>query len=118
MVSSQIPVILTIAGFDPSSGAGITGDLKTIAAHGCYGMAAITALTVQSTQGVTRVEAVDAALVKQTLASFAADTTFAAIKVGMLGTGVVGEGVVDFLMAQAGTPIVVDPILRASSGKS
>ena len=53
------PIVLTIAGFDPSSGAGITADIKTIAAHGCYGVACITALTVQSTAGVKRVEAVD-----------------------------------------------------------
>ncbi len=53
------PVVLTIAGFDPSSGAGITADIKTIAAHECYGVACITALTVQSTQGVRRLQAVD-----------------------------------------------------------
>src|SRR5439155_1456476 len=51
------PVVLTIAGFDPSSGDGVTADIKTIAAHGCYGVACITALTVQSTAGVRRVEA-------------------------------------------------------------
>src|SRR5579864_7484142 len=53
------PIVLTIAGFDPSSGAGITADIKTIAAHGCYGVAAITALTVQSTGGVRQVSPVD-----------------------------------------------------------
>jgi hypothetical protein len=56
------PVVLTIAGFDPSSGAGVTADIKTIAAHGCYGVACITAMTVQSTAGVRRVEAVDPGL--------------------------------------------------------
>jgi len=48
------PVVLTIAGFDPSSGAGVTADIKTIAAHGCYGVACITAMTVQSTAGSTQ----------------------------------------------------------------
>ena len=62
------PVVLTIAGFDPSSGAGLTADIKTIAANGCYGVAAITALTVQSTLGVRRVE-VMAALLKETLSN-------------------------------------------------
>jgi len=51
------PVVLTIAGFRPLSGAGVTADIKTIAAHGCYGVACITAMTVQSTAGVRRVEA-------------------------------------------------------------
>ena len=51
-MAEKPPVVLTIAGFDPSSGAGVTADVKTIAAHGCYGVACITALTVQSTAGV------------------------------------------------------------------
>src|SRR6476660_5845626 len=58
------PVVVTIAGFDPSSGAGVTADIKTIAAHGCYGVAALTALTVQSTSGVRRCEAVDPAMLR------------------------------------------------------
>ena len=67
------PVVLTIAGFDPSSGAGITADIKTIAAHGCYGVSCITALTVQSTAGVRRVEAVEPSLVAETLEELSAD---------------------------------------------
>src|SRR5215831_7903422 len=61
------PVVLTIAGFDPSSGAGITADIKTIAAHGCFGVAALTAVTVQSTSGVKRSDPVDVALLRETL---------------------------------------------------
>ena len=79
-------VVLTIAGFDPSSGAGVTADIKTIAAHGCYGVACITALTVQSTAGVRRVEAVDPALVTETLEELASDIPIAAVHIGMLGT--------------------------------
>src|ERR1700681_838963 len=60
------PVVLTIAGFDPSSGAGITADIKTIAAHECYGIACITALTVQSTRGVRRVEGLDPNIIRAT----------------------------------------------------
>ncbi len=56
MTERPMSSLLTIAGFDPSSGAGVTADIKTIAAHGCYGVACITALTVQSTAGVLRVE--------------------------------------------------------------
>ncbi len=66
-------MVLTIAGFDPSSGAGVTADIKTIAAHGCYGVACITALTVQSTAGVRRVEAVSPELVAETLEELSAD---------------------------------------------
>ena len=66
-MSESPPVVLTIAGFDPSSGAGVTADIKTIAAHGCYGLACITALTVQSTSGVRRVEALKPALISETL---------------------------------------------------
>ena len=62
-MAEEPAVVLTIAGFDPSSGAGVTADIKTIAAHGCYGVACITALTVQSTAGVRRVEPMDPGLV-------------------------------------------------------
>src|ERR1700733_11917489 len=67
------PVVLTVAGFDPSSGAGVTADVKTIAAHGCYGVGCITALTVQSTEGVRRVEAVSPELIADTLNELQSD---------------------------------------------
>jgi hydroxymethylpyrimidine/phosphomethylpyrimidine kinase len=110
------PVVLTIAGFDPGSGAGITADIKTIAAHGCYGVACITALTVQSTGGVRRVETVDAGLVTETLAELASDVEIAAAHVGMLGSGKVVRAVADFLALQKASNIVLDPILKSSSG--
>src|ERR1700690_2102669 len=91
------PVVLTIAGFDPSSGAGVTADIKTIAAHGCYGVACITALTVQSTAGVRRVQAVDPELVTDTLTELVADIEIAAVHIGMLGTAGVVKAVCDFL---------------------
>lgn len=110
------PVVLTIAGFDPSSGAGITADIKTIAAHECYGVSCITALTVQSTQGVRRVESVDPGVIAETLQELVADIAVESIHIGMLGTGQVVEVVADFL-TQAQVPhIVLDPILRSSSG--
>src|ERR1019366_2950025 len=95
-------VVLTIAGFDPSSGAGVTADIKTIAAHGCYGVACITALTVQSTAGVRRVEAVDPGLVTETLEELAADVSIAAVRIGMLGSAKVVRAVVEFLGSGSG----------------
>jgi hydroxymethylpyrimidine/phosphomethylpyrimidine kinase len=123
-------VVLSIAGFDPSSGAGVTADIKTIAAHGGYAVACITALTVQSTAGVKRVEALDPALVTDTLEELAADLDISAVRIGMLGSGKVARAVADFLSSsvpakasrapQSGKGrlpnIVLDPILKSSSG--
>jgi hydroxymethylpyrimidine/phosphomethylpyrimidine kinase len=110
------PIVLTIAGFDPSSGAGITADIKTIAAHGCYGVSCITALTVQSTQGVRRTEPVSGKLVGDTLDELASDFSFAAVRIGMLGSGEVAEAVHRFLVRHRPPNVVLDPIIRASSG--
>ncbi len=113
------PVVLSIAGFDPSSGAGITADIKTIAAHGCYGVTCITAMTVQSTSGVRRVEALDPVLVSETLQELASDVQLDAVRIGMLGSGKVAKAVIDFLSGAKSsglTNIVLDPILRSSSG--
>ena len=112
------PVVLSIAGFDPSSGAGVTADIKTIAAHGCYGVACITALTVQSTAGVRRVQAVEPALVTETLEELAADLEIAAIHIGMLGSEKVVRAVADFLEHRDLENIVLDPVLTSSSGAS
>ena len=122
-MAERPPVVLTIAGFDPSSGAGVTADIKTIAAHGCYGVACVTAMTVQSTAGVRRVEAIDPSLITETLQELASDMPIAAVHIGMLGTGKVVRAVADFLAqstGKAGFPklpnVVVDPILKSSSG--
>ncbi len=110
------PVVLTIAGFDPSSGAGITADIKTIAAHECYGVSCIAALTVQSTQGVRRVEGVDPGVIAETLQELVADIAVEAVHIGMLGNGQVVEVVADFLTASTVPHVVLDPILKSSSG--
>lgn len=119
-MADKPPVVLTIAGFDPSSGAGVTADIKTIAAHGCYGVACITAMTVQSTAGVCRVEAVDPALVTDTLQELATDIPIAAVHIGMLGTAKVVKAVAEFLGQRTGKNrlpnVVLDPILKSSSG--
>jgi hydroxymethylpyrimidine/phosphomethylpyrimidine kinase len=109
------PVVLTIAGFDPSSGAGITADIKTIAAHECYGVSCITALTVQSTQGVRRVEGVDPKIVAETLQELLADVTIEAVHIGMLGNEQVVAVVADFLDRARLPHVVLDPILKSSS---
>ena len=113
---SAPPVVLTIAGFDPSSGAGVTADIKTIAAHGCYGVSCITALTVQSTTGVRRAEPVNPDIVAETLQELAADLPIAAVKIGMLGSGKVVKAVSDFLSQKKLANTVLDPILKSSSG--
>src|SRR5512147_1430609 len=91
------PVILSIAGFDPSSGAGITADVKTAAAHGCFALSCITAVTVQTTQGVRRVEPMLGEVVEETLYELAADLPIHAVRIGMLGSGEVAEAVAEFL---------------------
>ncbi|HXP11475.1 MAG TPA: bifunctional hydroxymethylpyrimidine kinase/phosphomethylpyrimidine kinase [Acidobacteriaceae bacterium] len=111
-------VALSIAGFDPGSGAGITADLKTFAAHQVYGVACISALTVQSTQGVRAVEPLPAALVRQTLDCLADDVSLSGIKIGMLGSSEIVREVVSFLKsAKVARPsLVLDPVFRSSSG--
>jgi len=110
------PVVLSIAGFDPSSGAGVTADIKTLAAHGCYGLGCITALTVQSTTGITQVQPVSGQMVAETLNELAADFSIAAIRIGMLGSGEVVAAVAKFLKRSPRANIVLDPIFKSSSG--
>ena len=110
------PVVLTIAGFDPSSGAGITADLKTFAAHHCYGVAAITALTVQNTQGASALHAIEASLLKQSVQSLLADERVKAVKIGMLGNRANAEVVREVLEANPSLPAVLDPVVRSASG--
>ena len=112
------PIVLSIAGYDPSSGAGITADVKTAAALGCYAVTCITALTVQSTTGVFGVEPVRAAVVRDTLSRLADDVEFEAVRIGMLGSGEVAEAVAEFLREVRPRNVVVDPVLRSSLGAS
>ena len=110
------PVILSIAGYDPSSGAGISADVKTAAACDCYAMTCITALTVQSTRGVFGVEPVRPDVVRDTLNRVAEDVDLSAVKIGMLGSGAVAEVVAEFLEKRKLPNVVLDPVLRSSSG--
>lgn len=110
------PILLTVAGFDPSCGAGTVADLKTFAAHGCYGVAAITSMTVQNTQEVESVHNTPSAELRGQLEVLAKDCEIAAVKIGMLGNR--GNAVVvgEFLNAHRFATIVHDPVMKSSSG--
>ena len=110
------PILLTIAGFDPSCGAGTAADLKTFAAHGCYGVAAITSLTVQNTQGVEDVHNIPSATLKAQLEVLAKDLNIAAVKIGMLGNRGNAVTVAEFLDAHTFAHVVHDPVMKSSSG--
>ena len=109
------PILLTIAGFDPSCGAGVAADLKTFAAHGCYGVAAITSLTVQNTQGVEAVHNTPSAELREQLDVLAKDGDIAGVKIGMLGNRANAVVVAEFLDAHKFNLVVHDPVMRSSS---
>ncbi len=123
--SAKPKVVWTVAGFDPSSGAGITADLMTFAAHGLFGCSVPTALTVQSTTGVAEIEAVRPALVRHSLDHLALDMPPVGIKIGMVGGPEVATILGGFLRRMhqqtavvSPVPIVFDPVLRSSSGRT
>jgi len=110
------PILLTIAGFDPSCGAGVAADLKTFAAHNCYGVAAVTALTVQSTLGAYTVHATSSPTLRSQLDALTEDVALAAVKIGMLANRANASVVADFLDAHKFVHVVLDPVSRPTSG--
>ena len=110
------PIVLTIAGFDPSAGAGVAADLKTFSAQNCYGIAAITAITVQSTQGVKSVNVLPAAELRAQLDALLDDIKISAIKIGMLGHRANAAAVAEFLDRAGVEHVVLDPVMKATSG--
>jgi hydroxymethylpyrimidine/phosphomethylpyrimidine kinase len=116
--NSTPPILLTIAGFDPSCGAGIAADLKAFAAHNCYGVAAVTAVTVQSTQGVRSVHAIPAATLRAQLDALAEDTSLAGVKIGMLANRANASVVAEFLDQHKFAHVVLDPVSRPTAGTS
>ena len=112
------PILLTIAGFDPSCGAGVGADLKTFAAHNCYGVAAVTALTVQSTQGVRDVQPTPSAVLRAQLDALADDCTIAAVKIGMLANRSNASVVAEFLEKHNFAHVVLDPVSRPTAGNA
>ena len=111
----SVPRCLTIAGSDSGGGAGIQADLKAFAAAGCHGMTAIVALTAQNTVGVVAVEEASPAFVRAQLEAVFSDLGVDAAKTGMLFSAPIIEAVADFL-AEHPVPLVVDPVMVASSG--
>ena len=111
-----VPNVLSIAGSDPGGGAGIQADLKTFAALGCHGMAAITALTAQNTLGVGAVHMPPPHFVAEQIRMVFADIDVAAVKIGMLGSRAIVEAVADELATHFDVPVVLDPVLVATSG--
>jgi hydroxymethylpyrimidine/phosphomethylpyrimidine kinase len=109
-------IALTIAGSDSSGGAGIQADLKTFSALGVYGASVITAITAQNTQGVQGVLTLPPDIIAAQMTSIASDLSVGAIKTGMLGDRVTVETVADGLRQFAGVPLVVDPVMVATSG--
>jgi hydroxymethylpyrimidine/phosphomethylpyrimidine kinase len=112
----MIPNVLSIAGSDPSGGAGIQADLKAISANGCYAMAVITALTAQNTQGVCGVELVPADFVAAQVDAVFADVRVDAVKIGMIGTSEIATAVADSLKRHGARNIVLDPVMVAKGG--
>ncbi len=116
MPGRKVPRVLSIAGSDPSGGAGIQADLKSIAALGGYGMAAITALTAQNTHAVRSVHVPPAAFLAEQLDAISDDITIDAVKIGMLGNAEVIGAVGQWLQKVRPAVVVLDPVMVATSG--
>jgi hydroxymethylpyrimidine/phosphomethylpyrimidine kinase len=116
MTLQQYPRVLTIAGSDSGGGAGIQADLKTFCALGCYGMTAITALTAQNTRGVTGIQAVPPAFLKEQLRAVIEDIGVHAVKIGMLHAPEIVDVVAWAIDAYRLPNVVLDPVMVATSG--
>ena len=110
------PAVLTFSGHDPSGGAGVQADIEALAAVGCRALTVVTALTVQDTRDVQRVEPVDPGLVEAQARTVLADLPVAAFKIGLLGSAGVAETVAAVLRDHPQHPVVLDPITAAGGG--
>src|SRR5829696_7850305 len=110
------PAVLSIAGSDSGGGAGIQADLKAFARCGVHGMTAITALTAQSTVGVTAIHPLPGQFIIEQVRTVAEDIGVDAVKIGMLGTADTVRAVRDALRMLDGVPVVIDPVMVAESG--
>lgn len=109
-------VVMTIAGFDPSGGAGVLADIKTIGAFECYGVAAVTSVTFQNTRDVLGARHQSADTVRRQITALFDDFEIAAIKTGMLPTPEIVVEVASLIRARAVPIVVVDPVLKSTSG--
>lgn len=112
----MIPNVLSIAGSDPSGGAGIQADLKAISATGGFAMAALTALTAQNTQGVSGIHLVPPDFVRSQIAAVFDDIRIDAVKIGMIATAEIAVAVADMLEPYPEVPLVLDPVMIAKGG--
>lgn len=108
--------VLSVAGSDPSGGAGIQADIKAISANGAFAMAAITALTAQNTQGVSAVHLPQPSFVTDQIAAIFADIRIDAVKVGMIANAEIALAVADALRPHSELPVVLDPVMIAKGG--
>lgn len=114
----SIPVVMVLAGHDPSGGAGIQADMEAIASQGGHAVSVITCLTVQDTCNVQRIEPVVDYLIEQQAEALLADMPIAAIKIGLLGSIPAVQAVHRILLQAPDVPVILDPILAAGGGKS
>jgi hydroxymethylpyrimidine/phosphomethylpyrimidine kinase len=112
----MIPNVLSIAGSDPSGGAGIQADLKSISANGCFAMAALTALTAQNTTGVSGIHLPPVDFVRAQIDAVFADIRVDAVKIGMIANAEIAQAVAQALRDNTKTPIVLDPVMIAKGG--
>jgi hydroxymethylpyrimidine/phosphomethylpyrimidine kinase len=115
-MSSSPPIVLTFAGSDPTGGAGLQADLLTLASMGCHPLSVVTALTVQDTVGVARIDPVEAALVRGQAERLLADVRVAVIKLGVLGSKANIETISRILVDYPDIPVVLDPVLASGRG--
>jgi hydroxymethylpyrimidine/phosphomethylpyrimidine kinase len=108
--------VLTIAGSDPTAGAGIQADLKAIEASGAYAATAITSITVQDSRGVSRAETVAPELIRAQIEAVLRDLGVSAVKTGMLPDAATVDVVADLLEGRPELPLIVDPVLRSTGG--
>jgi hydroxymethylpyrimidine kinase/phosphomethylpyrimidine kinase len=116
IMTDSIKTVMTIAGLDPSAGAGVLADIKTISAFGCYGVAAVTSLTYQNTQGVYGAHNPSGEILSAQIKPLFDDFDIAAVKTGMLPTEEVIKVVVESFSGKQISHLVVDPVVRSTSG--
>jgi hydroxymethylpyrimidine/phosphomethylpyrimidine kinase len=112
----MIANVLSIAGVDPSGGAGVLADIKAMSANGAYAMGVVTALTAQNTRGVSGVELVTPEFVTRQIDAVFADIRVDAVKIGMVATADIARAIADALRRHAAKHVVLDPVMIAKSG--
>ncbi|MHB1013647.1 MAG: bifunctional hydroxymethylpyrimidine kinase/phosphomethylpyrimidine kinase [Desulfobacteria bacterium] len=113
---NRVPVILAFGGFDPTGGAGVLMDSRAAAAAGVHASAVASCLTVQTTASFSRFASVPRDVMEDSLAAAARSFPLRAVKVGMVGTRAAAEAIFSFVAAHRDLPLVLDPVLRSSSG--